>query len=263
VDDSAQRRADGSRPARWTGPWPLLGIALLVAAIAVTVVVVLQRSTSSHPGAAGVAGSSPSPDATVSESTPAGPAPSAVPSAVPTASSPAPATSSPPAVTWEQRYQLRLPVSRSAGPRVLTDTTSAGFARTPEGALIAAVHISRRLGSASTDAARAAQIEEHFLPGEHRDLLVERFTGPAFSSAPLGVPNPQVGYVYRSYTAEEAVISLVRANPGPGSGGVPFFAITHTLRWRDGDWRMEAPPGGSLMSISAPLNTPMVSWPER
>jgi hypothetical protein len=154
-------------------------------------------------------------------------------------------------------------VSGSAGPRVLTDTTSAGFAPTPEGALIAAVHISRRLGTGPTDAARTAHIETNFLPSEHRDLLVARFTGPDFESAPRGVPNPLVGYVYRSYAGEEAVISLVVGNAGAGSGTVPFYAITYTLRRRDGDWRMEAPPGGSLMSISAPLDTPMVSWPER
>jgi hypothetical protein len=252
MNDSAQHEVEASRPARWSGRWPLFGAALLVAGIAVTVVAVIQRSTSPHPGAAD---STPSADVPVSPP----PSPSAGQPTVP----PAGVAASPPDVRWEQRQQQRLPVSGSAGPRVLTDTTSAGFTRTPEGALIAAVHISRRMGSGATDAVRAAYIREHFLPGESRDLLVARFTGPDHASAPAGVPNPQVGYVYRSYTTEEAVISLVLANPGPGSGAVPFYAITYTLRWRDGDWRMEAPPGGTLMSISAPLDTPMVSWPER
>jgi hypothetical protein len=270
MDDSAQQRVDGSRAAWWTGRWPVLAVALLVAGITVTVVVVIQRSTSVDFGAAGP---SQSPGVPVSGSASADPSPPAAPpSRVATASTAAPPSRtaaspptapSPPTVTWEERAQLRLPVSGSAGPRVLTDTTSAGFARTPEGALIAAVHISRRLGSGTTDAARAAHIEEHFLPGAHRDLLVARFTGPDYASSPKGVPNPLVGYVHRSYTAEEAVISLVVGNAGVGSGTVPYYAITYTLRWRDGDWKMEAPPGGSLMSISAPLDTPMVSWPER
>src|SRR5437016_12522917 len=51
----------------------------------------------------------------------------------------------PPAdVTWQLYHTVALPVSRSAGPRVVTDSTAAHYAHTPTGALIAAAQITFR-----------------------------------------------------------------------------------------------------------------------
>ncbi|MDR6322518.1 hypothetical protein [Actinoplanes couchii] len=146
---------------------------------------------------------------------------------------------------------------------MLTDTNSAGFAHTPEGALIAAVHIIRRLTTIAGDENRIRYIEEHYLPGDNRDFLVQRFTGPGYASSAPGVPQPLVGYVYRSYTEDEAVVDLVVANTGPGSGTVPFIAVTYTLLWNNGDWRMEAPPGGLLTSNMTTPETPMTRWSDQ
>ncbi len=72
------------------------------------------------------------------------------------------------------------------------------------------------------------------------------------SSPPCGPncrrrPNPVswaqiAGFLYQSYSSDTAVIGLVLRAPGAAN---TYATLSLTLQWRDGDWKMVAPPGGT------------------
>ena len=87
---------------------------------------------------------------------------------------PTPAGSDVTAVTW-QGYSM--PVSASAGPQRMTDTRATGFARTPLGAALAALHISVRMAPMTGPTSTGP-------PSSNRSSV----TTPA-SSSPLSTPS--------------------------------------------------------------------------
>lgn len=159
-----------------------------------------------------------------------------------------PPTTAPTGVRWELVGPLAVPVSATAGPNQVTETTASGFAHTPEGALIAAAQISMRSSYSLGREYWEPTIERQFVPSADRDRLLAELRASDASPADPGSQSQIAGFSYQSYTPDTAVIGLVLRAP---SAGTPrYHVLSLTLLWRDNDWRMQAPPGGAWVSVN-------------
>ncbi|WP_433233897.1 hypothetical protein ACQP2H_31905 (plasmid) [Micromonospora sp. CA-248260] len=194
----------------------------------------------------GTTGEAPSASPPSADST----APQALPTTVP--------TTAPSGVRWELAGQLPVPVSVAAGPKTVTDTTASGYAHTPEGALIAAGQILMR--SSLGREYWKPTIERQFVPSADRDRLLAEMGTVDDSSVDYGAVSKIAGFSYQSYTPDTAVIGLVLR--APSAGAPQYHVLSLTLLWRDGDWRMQAPPGGAWISVNRRTNdlTGVVEW---
>ena len=202
--------------------------------------------------------------------TPASPGPAATATAGPpdTASAPSPGQPQVPRVSlasvrWSDFYGVELPVSAQAGPRELSGGTAAGFARTPLGALLAAVNIGVR--------ANAQWGPRIFTP-----VIRGQVTGPdaaallascqaAYDQAaqaagvtggqPLGtVQVTEQAFRWVTYTPAAAIIELVSAGPGPQGTTVRASTQIQAV-WAGGDWKVIAPPGGNWGNSATMLSS--------
>jgi hypothetical protein len=237
----------------WTRPGFVVA-ALLVALIVVAgLVVALWPSPNRHPAADPPA---PSPGAanTNPGANPTGEPGNPLPTTVPTVA--------PPDVTWQLVHQVALPVSRSAGPTLVTDTTASGYAHTPVGALVAAAQISSRSALHNGRAMWEATLTRQFVPSADRDTLLAALRTQPDTPADPGELSQLSGFRFISYTPDTAVVGLVDRTPGATAA---YYITTLTLLWHDGDWRMVAPPGGSWTAASQKLTdqTGVVVWGAR
>ncbi|MER7164917.1 hypothetical protein ABT336_02410 [Micromonospora sp. NPDC000207] len=184
--------------------------------------------------------------------------------ALPTEESPAEVpTTAPNGVTWELVGPLAAPVSTSAGPKQVTETSAVGFAHTPEGALIAATQILVRSTFTLGRKHWEPTIERQFVPSDDRDRLLAELRALDSSQVDPGAFSQIAGFSYQSYTPDTAVIGLVLR--APSTGAPQYHVLSLTLLWRDGDWRMQAPPGGSWGSVNRRTDdlTGVVAWGPR
>lgn len=173
-------------------------------------------------------------------------APSAAPTgAQPTSASSAPAevlpplTAAPAGVTWKLFQGVALPTSRTDGPTRVTGPVHAGYSQTPTGALLAAAQIVARsiVDPGLSDLRQIGQQQLVAGPGQTAYLtLVNSFTD---NQPPAAGYAQYVGFRYITYAPDVAVVSLATQS----RSGV-FQAGTHTVRWVDGDWKLELPQSG-------------------
>jgi hypothetical protein len=104
-----------------------------------------------------------------------------------------------------------------------------------------------RSGFSSGRAVWEPTITEQFVPSADRDRLLAAMRAEPPQAAGPGELAQIAGFLYQSYSADTAVIGLVLRAPG---GANAFVIVTTTLQWRDGDWRMVPPPGGTWSSLS-------------
>jgi hypothetical protein len=176
--------------------------------------------------------SAPTPSAT--PTAPGREEPAAAPEAVPT-----PLTAAPTGVTWELFEGVALPTSRTDGPTRTDGPVHAGYSRTPTGALLADAQITYR-SLVDPDLASLRQVAQVQLvdgPGKtaYLNLLgqLEENEPPATGYAQI------VGFRFITFTPDLAVISLAtRGNSGA------IQVSTDTLRWVDGDWKLDLPASG-------------------
>ncbi|WP_327031670.1 hypothetical protein [Micromonospora ureilytica] len=170
----------------------------------------------------------------------------------------------PPAgVRWELVGQTAVPVSATAGPTRIAGGTAVSYAHTPDGALIAAAQIMIRSSASAGRDCWEPTVQRQFLPSNNRDqLLAALRANPDHSSEP-GELSQIAGFSYQSYSPDTAVIGLVLR--APSAGTARYHVLTLTLLWRDNDWRMQAPPGGSWISLNRVTNdlTGVVEWGAR
>lgn len=166
-------------------------------------------------------------------------APAASDSAAPSEAVPAPLTAAPAGVDWELFQGVALPTSRTDGPSRIDGPVHAGFSRTPTGALLADAQISyRSLVDPDLDDLRQVartQLAEGAGQTAYLNLLgqLAKNDPPATGFAQI------VGFRYLTYTPDLAVISIAtRGNSGTVQVG------TDTMRWIDGDWKLEKPASG-------------------
>ncbi|MFY1700245.1 hypothetical protein ACN28G_00535 [Micromonospora sp. WMMA1923] len=166
-------------------------------------------------------------------------------------------------MTWELVGPLATPVSASSGPTQVTATTAAGFAHTPEGALIAAAQIMVRSTYSLGKEYWEPTTERQFAPSADRDRLLAELRTLDANQVDPGAFSQIDGFMYQSYSPDTAVIGLVLR--APSAGAPQYHVLSLTLLWRDGDWRMQAPPGGSWLSVNRRTDdlTGVVTWGPR
>lgn len=156
-------------------------------------------------------------------------------------------TVAPDGVRWQLFGQIAVPTSATAGPARDSATTASGFARTPTGALIGAAHLAVRSGFSSGRPAWEPTITQQFVPSADRDRLLAAMRAEPPQAAQPGELAQIAGFLYQSYSSDTAVIGLVLRAPGAAN---TYATLSLTLQWRDGDWKMVAPPGGTWRSLT-------------
>ncbi|MFF0256938.1 hypothetical protein ACFYPW_31135 [Micromonospora zamorensis] len=217
----------------WTRPGFLASAALVLVVVIAGVVVAIASRGDDRTDA-----TSTPPPATLAPSgaTPPQNLPTAVPTVPPTD------------VQWGLVGQSAVPVSSTAGPSRVSSGTAAGYAHTPDGALIAAAQLSIRAGFSAGRQSWEPTIEQQFEPGADRDRLLAVLRDAGDAPAQPGELSQIAGFSYQSYTPDTAVIGL--AFRAPVAGTPRYHVLSVTLRWREGDWRMVAPPGGAWTSVN-------------
>jgi hypothetical protein len=165
-------------------------------------------------------------------------------------------TRAPDGVTWQLLGQVALPYSATAGPYRVTKATASGYEHSPTGALIAVAQLVTRASSTSGRPVWEPTITDQFVPGADRDRLLSALRGQPDDRPEPGELAQIAGFIYQSYSPDTAVIGLtMRGDKG-------FYVGTITTQWRDGDWRLIAPPGGSWASLVRRINdlTGVVEW---
>lgn len=197
------------------------------------------------------------------------PTPSASPPAAPapTSSAPSPSTSAAPTqagsdavptatpqdVTWTLFRGLALPSSPSAGPTRVDGPVYAGYAHTPEGALIAATQISaRNLVTPDGGWRQVLNAQVVDTPGRDAYANLRAQTTDALPTAGLA---QYAGFRFATYTPDVAVISLGNKN----SNGTYQVANT-TVKWVDEDWKLEIPPSGLAQPQTVQSLVGYVPW---
>jgi hypothetical protein len=189
----------------------------------------------------------------------------AIPSASP---APDPATGAmlPADVTWTRLAGVELPVSATTGPAQITGDLARGFAHSPAGAAVAALHLLVRTTAQVGPGVFEPTIDEQ-VTGEHatamRYVVGDLYrrgaaqAGLAYGQPLAELPARLVGIRLDSYTDARADLSVLTA--APDASGVTYYAATPVaVVWADGDWRLLAPPGGrwdELVRIVDPANT--------
>ena len=187
-------------------------------------------------------------------------APARVPSPAPgpaAANSPAPEAAEIPRINlaglrWVSFGGLKLPVSPTGGPRAMRGGLASGFARTPVGALLAAVNIAVRANAQWGPAVFGPTIRDQVTGPDAAALLTSCQDAYEQARQQAGLqPGQPLGRAYvaeeafrwETYTPGDAAVDIVSA--GPGDQGFTVRAATLIeLIWRDGDWQVVAPAGG-------------------
>jgi len=230
-------------PSPWTRP-SFVAAAALVGAVAIAGAVIAL----SAPGR--------TPDAVAPAAPTVGTAPEPAPSVLPTAIPTRPPTD----VTWALVGQQAVPTSPTAGPHTVQNGVAAGYAHTPDGALLAAAQLTVRSGHSAGRASWEPTITRQFTPGPDRDRLLAALRAAPPATPEPGELSPLAGYLYQAYTPDTAVIGLVYR--AVATGTATYQVVATTLVWHDGDWAMVPPPGGSWLSVNrqTPDLTGVTGW---
>lgn len=162
-------------------------------------------------------------------------------------------------------HGVQLPTS-SAGPKHASGDRVWGFAHSPEGAALAAIHIPYRVGSSAGPKVFEPSIQDQVVGADKQaflanirseydqELAAERDLGPngellsTFARAQRERSGP---WAYRvdAYSPSTASVNvLLRSVP---SGSDPLLInMAYTLKWVENDWRLVAPLNGEWASVS-------------
>jgi len=237
--------AQTSGSTRWS-PAFIAAIAVAAALAIAAVIVLLVLKDDNNPAAAPA---TTGPGTTASE-----------PTSGPAAAAATPPTAAPPGVTWTLVGQSAVPASASEGPTRMAGCVASGFAHTPTGALIAAAQISTRSGYYAGRSCWEPTITGQFTASADRDTLLTLLKDADAKGQPGAAPGELaqiVAFRFMSYTADTAVVGLIRRNPQGR-----LAQTTLTLTWADDDWKLVAPPGGQWPALTTTVTslTGSVPW---
>ena len=142
-----------------------------------------------------------------------------------------------PEAEWINTGIIQVPASETAGPSIETEETNACYARSPEGAVFAAMN----LVAMDLDGQSRTLYEDRTIEGPARDRALETVQGNV-------APSPAIfrGFDLVDYSPDAATVELV-IEDSPYLG-----AITVEVVW-DGDWKLDPPT--SLQPPVKPLNS--------
>ena len=174
----------------------------------------------------------------------------ATPAAEPIPAPAAPADVEPllvaPEVDWQLLAGVPLPYSQTAGPLEVDGPVHSGYARSPTGALIAAVQLGTRYLLTPGQGWREV-LDRQVLPGLGRDVFA-RNRADVDVDDPPGTYGQPAGFRFVAYTPDVASIQLVSRFPSTGN----LQVVTVTVHWAGGDWRLRLQPdGGSSPTAQA------------
>lgn len=161
---------------------------------------------------------------------------------------------------WRDYHGVLLPHSAD-GPWQTGDDLASGFARTPRGALLAAVHIAVRANAQwgpgvfePTIGKQVTGPDADALLASARDLYAKH-RGRKADGAALGRAYVVLeGFRWQGFSPQAASVDVVSA--GPGDSDVTVRAVTRIqLQWQDGDWRVIAPAGGSWGGAASSIDS--------
>jgi hypothetical protein len=164
---------------------------------------------------------------------------------------------------WSDYYGVELPFSATAGPHDTSGGLAVGFARSPLGALLAAVNIGVRANAQWGPRIFTAVIRGQVTGPDAAALLAncQAAYGQASQSdgvtggQPLGdVDVTEEAFRWVAYTPAAAIIDLVSAAPG-SQGTTVRAAAQIEVVWDDGDWKAIAPPGGNWGNSATELSS--------
>ncbi|WP_026416343.1 hypothetical protein [Actinomadura oligospora] len=156
-------------------------------------------------------------------------------------------------LVWRDFHGFRLPYSASDGPNAVADDRAAGFARSPLGALLAAIHVSVRSDPRWGLATATSTVNTQFVGPDRAGMLASINTAPLAPGTPHAYATLEA-FRWQGYTPETASVDVVSAGPGD-SDQVVRAATRIQLQWQDGDWRVVAPPGGTWLGSAAPVGS--------
>ncbi|TDE22062.1 hypothetical protein [Actinomadura sp. 6K520] len=162
---------------------------------------------------------------------------------------------------WRDYHGVLLPYSADDGPRDTANDLATGFARTPRGALLAAVHIVVRANVRWGPKVFEPTIEDQVIGPDAEALLAaareayEELRGDRPDGEALGRGYVVLeGFRWQGYSPAAASVDLVSA--GPGDSDVTVRAVTRVqVQWQGGDWRVVGPPGGTWAGSAAPVDS--------
>ncbi len=166
-------------------------------------------------------------------------------------------------VSWTNFHGIDLPVSTSAGPRTMRNGLASGFARSPAGALLAAINIAVRTAA-------------RWGPAIFRPTITRQVTGPAAGAllradtdayAQLRRASPgsrskaasssqavEEAYRFVAYTPAAAIVEVVTSSQG-ASGSLVLVMTRLRVVWLVGDWRLYAPPDGGWANSATAISS--------
>lgn len=151
-----------------------------------------------------------------------------------------------PEVDWQLFAGVPLPYSKTAGPLKVDGPVYSGYERSPAGALVAAVQLGYRYLLTPGEGWREV-LQRQVLPGVGRGVFA-RNRATVDVDDPPGTYGQPAGFRFAAFTADVASIQLVSRFPTTGS----LQVVTVTVKWVDGDWRLELQPdGGSSPTAQA------------
>lgn len=158
------------------------------------------------------------------------------------------------AVAWRG---ATLPASDADGPRDLTDTHAAGFARTPLGAALAAVHLSVRIdphaGPDTFEPTIRQQVSgntQQLLASVQRTYIALAQQAGVTDGAPIIAATGAItGWRIDDDTSGSRPVVVDLRVDVPGGTAVNF-AVTVTWDPRTNDWTLESPHGAEAFAMT-------------
>lgn len=157
----------------------------------------------------------------------------------------------PPEVRWIELDGVSLPVSATDGPQDLSEGLARGFADSPTGAALAAVHLvirtSPSVSPAIVDSTLLGQVVGPNQPALVRSVAKARTA----TTAPTATV---AGYVPISFQpARAASVDLVIGSLELALRR-QYLSVRVSLEWSDDDWRLVAPPQGDWSTVTSTID---------
>jgi hypothetical protein len=229
----------------------------LVAVAAVLTTMVLASALSTRLGDRG-------PDGSGAPTAPAGPVEGVEPPAPADTQLPSAGPAALGDVSWTSTCGVPLPVSQRYGPQRRDSEKVSGFARTPEGAVLAAMHLAVRTSPQAGPDMFVLTLAQQVTGPDAAAFTEQVHTGyeqlHQRSAVPYGQPLCPIygrfaGFALDSHSDTAASLRLLIEAPGPD--GLPQLASALVqLSWIDGDWRLVAPPTGDWSRVRTLLPAP-------
>lgn len=166
-------------------------------------------------------------------------------------------------VKFQEFFGVQLPTT-SAGPRQIEGNRAVGFEHSPDGAVLAAIHILYRASASPGPAVFEPTIREQMV-GSDRDAFLAKIQRDYGTAATAGTaPGGELAgaadqakaiqssvWAYRLDLYDPAGVSVqVLLRSVPSGSGPLFVNMGLSVKWVDGDWRLVAPLNGEFASVA-------------